>query len=106
MDHRLGVDIYLYVYFVMPQIALKPRWHICEFKQETMSIAVNLFTRKLRFRCKYLKHNLNFMINFNETIFWSDSMITLSWIQGGSSKWNLFVLNRISKILAVSEARQ
>jgi len=46
------------------------------------------------------------MINFNETIFWSDSMITLSWIQGGSSKWNLFVLNRISKILAVSEARQ
>ncbi|XP_044249578.1 uncharacterized protein [Drosophila takahashii] len=50
-----------------------------------------------------------FQLNFDlpaETVFWSDSMIVLSWIQGGAARWKVFVANRISKILELCDGKQ
>lgn len=37
-------------------------------------------------------------INFNRKYWWCDSMITLCWIKGETSRWKTFVANRVSEI--------
>lgn len=34
----------------------------------------------------------------NDIYYWTDSMITLCWIQGDPSRWNVFVANRVAEI--------
>jgi hypothetical protein len=39
---------------------------------------------------------LNFQ--FSQVILWTDSTITLSWIQGNSTRWKIVVGNRVATI--------
>ncbi|XP_030750174.1 uncharacterized protein LOC115877962 [Sitophilus oryzae] len=43
-------------------------------------------------------------IKFNKICLWSDSQITLYWIQGPSNKWKTFVANRVSEIQQLTDA--
>ncbi|XP_033127427.1 uncharacterized protein LOC117125136 [Anneissia japonica] len=43
---------------------------------------------------------------FKETVYWSDSMIVLSYIRNESRRYKTFVANRVSKILSVSNKHQ
>ncbi|XP_045462033.1 uncharacterized protein LOC123672092 [Harmonia axyridis] len=42
-------------------------------------------------------------IKFDRFHFWTDSMITLCWIQSTPKRWNTFVANRVSKIQSSTE---
>lgn len=39
----------------------------------------------------------------DETIYWSDSTITLNWIKGSPSRWKQFVRNRVASIQEISD---
>ncbi|KAL7724362.1 hypothetical protein ACLKA6_005826 [Drosophila palustris] len=70
-----------------------PRAELC-----AAVVAVKIF--------KYCKFNMRINVNLAETMFWSDSMITLGWIRSGSVRLKTFVANRINKILELTEDRQ
>ncbi|KAM8701717.1 hypothetical protein ACLKA7_000073 [Drosophila subpalustris] len=77
---------------VKPQLTI-PRAELC-----AAVVAVKIF--------KYCKFNMRINVNLAETMFWSDSMITLGWIRSGSARLKTFVANRINKILELTEDRQ
>lgn len=45
-------------------------------------------------------------LQFHKTFFWSDSTITLAWINGSPSRWRTFVANRVSKIQQITDKKQ
>ncbi|XP_064462300.1 uncharacterized protein LOC135372759 [Ornithodoros turicata] len=53
---------------------------------------------------KFLNQALGGLIT--ESIFWTDSKITLSWIQGDASRWKPFVRNRVVEIQENSHHQQ
>jgi hypothetical protein len=46
----------------------------------------------------YKKARAALEVPINKTILWTDSSIVLAWIQGNSSKWKIFVGNRVATI--------
>ncbi len=42
--------------------------------------------------------SVNTILNFNILRLWSDSEITLCWINASSQRWKIFVANRVEKI--------
>lgn len=47
-----------------------------------------------------------FRLRVDETFFWTDSSIVLSWIRGDPNRWCVFVENRVNKILSSSNPKQ
>jgi hypothetical protein len=45
-------------------------------------------------------------VNIDESYFWSDSMVTLSWIAAVSTKWQSFVAHRVAEIQSLTKINQ
>ena len=66
-----------------------PRLELC-----AAVLAVNLANK--------IKESLN--VTFDGIFYWSDSTITLHWINGSPDRWKLFVANRVSFIQSFTES--